>query len=344
MSRKKPPKLGSQINNAIAINEKKIEEAKESIVNQEKQGNIQLIGMDSIEELTASGKTMHNRTTFNKENIKKFALSIKENIPNGILDTGLLHPIVLRKKEGRVGEYERVTGFRRYLAFQYNKEVHIPAIVIEVDDKTARGIRHSENADREKLNELDELISVLESIAYTIDYEYDQLISFIKNSVKHLDKSKPLVFNNIEEEVLKSIEIKLNKISNYGGITGLNKRLILLSMDEMVLEEVYKNNITFTNANEINKVKAYPVLVKDLLLFNKDKNPTQKQLIAEIKRLKQSTNGKLSNPITSMKDKFSEIKSVSYNKIHPSDKDKVDLIINKIDSNILELNELFNKK
>ena len=61
---------------------------------------------------------MHNRISYSISEIKELAGNIKDLEPNGLLGTGLLQPIILRKTANE--KFERISGFRRIEAFKIN--------------------------------------------------------------------------------------------------------------------------------------------------------------------------------------------------------------------------------
>lgn len=98
--------------------------------------------------ILTSGK-YQPRTNFNPEKLQELADSIKVQ--------GVLQPIVVRP----IGDdrYEIIAGERRWRASQLAGLTTIPAIVREIDDRTALAVALVENGQREGLQPMEEAIS-----------------------------------------------------------------------------------------------------------------------------------------------------------------------------------------
>lgn len=85
------------------------------------------------------------RREFSQEQLEELAASIREH--------GVLHPIVVRRKDGA---YELVAGERRWRACRLLGWERIPAIVREMSDAEAAAVGLIENLQREGLNFFEE--------------------------------------------------------------------------------------------------------------------------------------------------------------------------------------------
>jgi ParB family chromosome partitioning protein len=90
--------------------------------------------------ITAIHTGLNPREYFDPAKIRELAESIKAN--------GLLQPISVRPHEGG---YQLIAGERRFRALQLLGETHAPAIVHNVDDKTAHELALIENINREDM-------------------------------------------------------------------------------------------------------------------------------------------------------------------------------------------------
>ncbi len=86
------------------------------------------------------------RKDYNSKALDELALSIGEQ--------GIVQPIIIR--EVQRGAYEIVAGERRWLAAQRAGLETVPAIVREIDDRTAIAMALVENIQRENLNPMEE--------------------------------------------------------------------------------------------------------------------------------------------------------------------------------------------
>ena len=76
-------------------------------------------------------------------------------LASSIRTAGLMQPIVVRPSPSRSGHFEIVAGERRYRAAQRLELERIPAIVREIDDRTAAEWALIENLQREDLNPME---------------------------------------------------------------------------------------------------------------------------------------------------------------------------------------------
>ena len=88
------------------------------------------------------------RRTFNEEALQELASSIREK--------GVLQPLIVRPRPGHAGDYEIVTGERRWRASQIAQLHTIPVLVRELDDTEVLEIAIIENIQRADLNAIEE--------------------------------------------------------------------------------------------------------------------------------------------------------------------------------------------
>lgn len=119
---------------------------------------------------------MHNRISYSATEVKELAGNLKDIEPNGLLGTGLLQPIVLRRMALALSEYQ---VSRRIEAFKINNALEIPSIVLNnISDATARFMRNSENLKRENINPYDEIYGIIENVALSLSITFKEAISF----------------------------------------------------------------------------------------------------------------------------------------------------------------------
>ena len=146
--------------------------------------NIILVDIDSISELKLDNDIlMHNRISYSKSKLLELAENISKlaEVDAGILGTGLLNPVMLRKKDGKL---ERIHGENRIRALKLNGSTKVPAIILEnVSDELARFMRSSENLNREDLNTYDETLSILEHIQLACNFSDIESVKSFLNKV-----------------------------------------------------------------------------------------------------------------------------------------------------------------
>lgn len=224
----------SAFRNAI----EKIEEAKET-------KSITEIALNEIEN-----PNFHDRTTFSEEDIN----SLAENISQ----VGLINPVILRKKIN--GKYERIAGFRRIESVKKLGWNKIPAIVLDIDDKSALLIMLSENIQRENLNPYDEVLSLLQLIAVNLELSEENVKSL-------LYKIKNYISGNIdnlseeEKEIKTVIDNILSKTGKY-NFQGFINRLRVLNLNPSIINALREKKIQYSHAVQLNKVKDENILLE----------------------------------------------------------------------------------
>ncbi len=118
-----------------------------------------LISMDSMDEIQLSGSSAINdiaigdiepnpdqpRTSFDKEALNELAASIKE--------LGIIQPLTLRKLDN--GNYQIISGERRYRAAKIAKLTSVPAYIRDANDTELTEMALIENIQREDLNAIE---------------------------------------------------------------------------------------------------------------------------------------------------------------------------------------------
>ena len=159
------------------------------------------------------------RKVFNEEEIQGLAESIKEN--------GLINPITLREKDG---QYQIISGERRFRAFKFLNRDKVPALVLQnIDDSKMLELTLVENIQRADLNAI-EIARSYKKLIYDLNIKQEELAnrvgksrSTISNSMRILDLSE-----NIQNLILES------------KITEGHARAILSLEDENQREEFAK--------------------------------------------------------------------------------------------------------
>lgn len=296
--------------------------------------NVSLVSIGEITEIDlGNGIYMHNRITYSLSEIKELAGNIKDIEPNGILGTGLLQPILLRRNGSH---YERISGFRRIEAFKINNCTEIPAIILDkISDATARYMRNSENLKRENINPYDEIYSIIENIALSLDISFKETISFL-NKIKNHNSGKTS-FSDSDKDMYVSISEAVRNICKY-EVGALIERLIILNMNSLILEALQENELNYSQAKEINKIKDDEI-IKKLLYFIKNKSSTITELREKIRELLPEKNKNnesilkkaLSKPIFQERD---------YKKLDSGNKARADKLLKEIYELKMKLGEL----
>ncbi len=296
--------------------------------------NVIMVPISDIYEIfLASGEQMHNRISYSATEVKELAGNLKDIEPNGLLGTGLLQPIVLRKNGSR---FERISGFRRIEAFKINNALEIPSIVLNnISDATARFMRNSENLKRENINPYDEIYGIIENVALSLSITFKEAISFL-NKIKNHNSGKTS-FSEQDKQMYISVTDVVRGICKY-EVGALIERLVILNMNTLILDALKENELNYSQAKEINKVKDDEI-VKKLLYFVKNKNSTVSELREKIKELTQSEpkNNDSFVKKTLSKSLFQE---KDYKKLDSGNKARADKILKEIHDLKIQLEEL----
>ena len=296
--------------------------------------NVIMVPISDIYEISlASGEQMHNRISYSVTEVKELAGNLKDIEPNGLLGTGLLQPIVLRKNGSR---FERISGFRRIEAFKINNALEIPSIVLNnISDATARFMRNSENLKRENINPYDEIYGIIGNVALSLSYTYKEAISFL-NKIKNHNSGKTS-FSDYDKQMYISVTDVVRGICKY-EVGALIERLVILNMNTLILDALKENELNYSQAKEINKVKDDEI-VKKLLYFVKNKNSTVSELREKIKELTQS-DPKNNDSFVKKALSKSSFQEKDYKKLDSGNKARADKILKEINDLKIQLEEL----
>ena len=296
--------------------------------------NVIMVPISDIYEISlASEEQMHNRISYSVTEVKELAGNLKDIEPNGLLGTGLLQPIVLRKNGSR---FERISGFRRIEAFKINNALEIPSIVLNnISDATARFMRNSENLKRENINPYDEIYGIIENVALSLSITFKEAISFL-NKIKNHNSGKTS-FSDYDKQMYISVTDVVRGICKY-EVGALIERLVILNMNTLILDALKENELNYSQAKEINKVKDDEI-VKKLLYFVKNKNSTVSELREKIKELTQS-DPKNNDSFVKKALSKSSFQEKDYKKLDSGNKARADKILKEINDLKIQLEEL----
>lgn len=97
-----------------------------------------------------------------------------ESLTDSVRQHGIMQPILVRRLADAAApgsvQYEIVAGERRYRAAERAGLAHVPAIVVDFDDRQALAMALIENIQREALNPIEEALAIrrlIEEFAYT---------------------------------------------------------------------------------------------------------------------------------------------------------------------------------
>lgn len=250
--KRKKPELVSSLT-SVGVNNLKLRELEEAKKNISSSGNIELVRVNDIEELHLNGKPMHNRISYPVHKLEKLMnnISIIEKKKSGILETGLLNAVMLRRVGDRL---ERIHGENRIKAFAGLGKEFVPAIILDnVSDELAKYLRISENLEREDLNPYDEVLNLLEYVYVSCGFsELGKVRPFLNKLKNHNAGRASLTSEEIELEV--KVREVFEKVGKYDPISFVD-RLSVLNLDDRLKKALVEEILDYSHAKEINKLK-----------------------------------------------------------------------------------------
>ncbi|RTI47858.1 chromosome partitioning protein ParB [Thermus scotoductus] len=182
------------------------------------------------------------RRRFEDASLKALAESIRSH--------GVLEPLLVREAEEG---YEIIAGERRYRAAKMAGLEAVPAIVLEVDEKTAQAIALMENLQREDLNPYEETLGVLDLLALELGRSREEVVSLLHRMRDEVRGRVPRnVTGNSEGQKVEEVFRTLGRMDWQSFVRN---RLPLLNLPPDLREALEDGSIPYTAALELKKVK-----------------------------------------------------------------------------------------
>lgn len=219
---------------------------------------------------------------------KDFSAESLQELSDSIKHQGLLQPIIVRERGLGAGttdsaDYEIIAGERRWRASQMAGLTTIPAIVCNVDDKSALAFALIENIQRKDLNPIEEahalqrLITEFAMTHEAVAKAIGRSRALVTNTLRLLNLSEPLQVLLIANQI---------EMGHARAVLGLSAAQQVQAIDLII-----KNNMTVRAAEEL--VRTWDVTglphgqpadpLNPYLKVNKD--PRITQWAAEISRV-----------------------------------------------------------
>jgi ParB family chromosome partitioning protein len=237
--------------------------------------NEDVISGESIQEISIdkliSGK-FQPRKSFNSESIKELS--------DSIIEQGLMQPIIVRKADKNL--FEIIAGERRWRAAQLAKLKTMPAIVRDINDRSASIIALIENMQREDLTALEEaegIQKMINEFGMTHEAAADA-VGKSRSTVTNL--LRLLLLSDFVKEKLNAKEIDM----------GHARALLSLAPDQqnMICQKIIQENLS---------VRKVEDLINDNLSGKKTKKILdQKESNKDLKNLEKELSEKLGYTVT----------------------------------------------
>lgn len=209
------------------------EPGKETLENDERRNNVQILNSESI-----IPNPFQPRKTFNHEALKELSDSIRE--------FGIIQPLLVRKVEEH---YELVAGERRLRASKIAGLVEVPVMIKNLNDKEMAEIAMIENLQREDLHFLEEAEG-FQQLLVNFGFTQDVL-------AKRMGKSQSTVANKLR---LLKLSEKVRRFLSDANLTERHARALLKLPDEGKQMEV----LTIIREKSLN-VKDSETLIQEIL-------------------------------------------------------------------------------
>ena len=299
---------------------------------------ITLININEIHELKLKNDIfMHNRISYSKTKLLELAENIAKlaNEKAGILETGLLNPIMLRNNHGIL---ERIHGDNRIKALKLNGANSVPAIILEnVSDELARFMRSSENLNREDLNAYDETLSILEHIQLACNFESIESVKSFINKIKNFQAGKTSLNEN-EKILHKQVSDVFERVGRFDIITFVD-RLSVLKLHTLIKQALVDEVISYTQVKVIKSKLTNDNEIRKILDVLKNKKLSVNDLKSYIDNMKTSKEPKLE--VTNTYNDFTKLSTIltkkKYLLLKPEDKIFVDNKLKEIENIYLEI-------
>ena len=248
----KNKKLGMGLSSLLGAKDTKSEKSKQLEINPSEK-NLFFIPIEQIIR-----DPDQPRKTFNDENIKELALSIKKH--------GLIQPIIIRKHGEE--EYKIVAGERRWRASQIAKLNIMPSIILPSDlDKDEVSL--IENIQREDLKTTEEAIAYNNLIEKN-KYSHEQLANIVGKSRSHVTNTLRIL--NLDKFFLGLLDNEIITLGHAKVLIGKKQNdlepIIIekmksskLSVRELERSISRKNNKSSPDINIVNEEKNLSSLI-----------------------------------------------------------------------------------
>ena len=145
------------------------------------------------------------RKVFNEKDIQSLAESIKKQ--------GVIQPIVLKTKDGKLNEYYLIAGERRWRASQLAKLHKIPAIIRDdVEDSKIPELALVENIQRSELNPIEEAEGYL-SLMNKYNYSQEEVSKAVAKSRSHIaNMTRLLTLTDYAKKLLEENKLTIGQL------------------------------------------------------------------------------------------------------------------------------------
>ena len=163
---------------------------------------------------------------------------------------GVLEPVLVR----RVGDgFELVAGERRTRAAADAGLSHVPAVVLDLDDREALEISIIENLQREDLNAVEETEAVLALLELTLETDRPTVLALL-HDVYQRERGREGDEGFDEAQRMAAVAL-FERLGRFTPVSFLVNRVPILAFPDDLLEAVRTGRLAFTKAQAIARVE-----------------------------------------------------------------------------------------
>jgi len=168
------------------------------------------------------------------------------NLTASVREHGVLEPVLVRRVDAG---YELIAGERRARAAREAGLSHVPAIVLELDDREALEISIMENLQREDLNAVEETEAVLQLLEVSLGLDRGGALALLNECVQEGRGRAPQARFSVEQ---KRVALDLfERLGRFTPASFLANRVPILGFPDELLEAVRQGRLDFTKAQAL---------------------------------------------------------------------------------------------
>jgi ParB family transcriptional regulator, chromosome partitioning protein len=171
-------------------------------------------------------------------------------LTTSIRERGVLEPVLVR----RVAKgYELVAGERRTRAAREAGLTHVPAIVLDIDDREALEISIMENLQREDLNAVEETEAVLQLLELSLELDRAATLALVNELVQEGRGREPQVrFAAAQKQAAAEL---FGRLGRFTPASFAANRIPILGFPPELLAAVRDGRLSFTKAQALARVE-----------------------------------------------------------------------------------------
>lgn len=170
-------------------------------------------------------------------------------LTSSVRQRGVLEPVLVRRVDGG---FELVAGERRTRAAADAGLTHVPAVVLDLDDREALEISIIENLQREDLNAVEETEAVLALLELTLETDRPTVLGLLHDLYQ---RERGREGDERFDDAQRAASVALfERLGRFTPVSFLVNRVPILAFPDDLLEAVRTGRLAFTKAQAIARV------------------------------------------------------------------------------------------